>query len=246
MIESLQNEKVKLYAKLNNKKYRNELNLFVASGHHLVTEALKKNIVKEILLLNGEENVYGNVTYVTSEILKKISGLDNAPKVLAICHKCQGQDIKGNVIMLDDISDPGNLGTIIRTAVAFNYDTIILSSDTVDVYNPKVIRATEGMIFHINIIQDNLSSKIMELKDKGYLIYGTDVRGKSNIVLDKTKKHALIIGSEASGIKKDLLSLCDVSLCIKINPNCESLNAAVAAGILMYELTIQSYSSVLQ
>ena len=246
MIESLQNEKVKLYAKLSNKKYRNELDLFVASGHHLVTEALKRNIVKDIFLLKEEENIYDNVTYVTEEILKKISGLDNAPKVLAICHKLPQKEVYGNAIMLDDISDPGNLGTIIRTAVAFNYDTIILSPDTVDVYNSKVIRATEGMIFHINILQAELSAMIPKLKNKGYLIFGTDVRGKTNIAIDKVQNHALIIGSEARGIKEDLLTLCDQALCIKINPECESLNAAVAAGILMYELTIQASSTVIQ
>ena len=236
MIESLQNEKIKLYTKLSDKKYREEMNLFIASGHHLVTEAVKQDIVKEIFLLKNEENIYGNVTYVTKEILKKLSNLDNAPKVLAICKKIAEKEIKGNVIMLDDISDPGNLGTIIRTAVAFNYETIILSPETVDIYNSKVIRASEGMIFNINILQKDLKEMIRKLKNDNYLIYGTDVNKETKVTINNQNKHALIIGSEAKGIKKEIITECDQTLCIKTNPKCESLNAAVAAGILMHEL----------
>ena len=236
MIESTQNEKIKKYAKLNDKKYREELNLFIAPGKHLVEEAIKKNIVEEIFLSKDEENIYGNVTYVTKEILKKLSNLDNAPKVLAICKKQNEAEVKGNIIILDDISDPGNLGTIIRSAVAFNYETIILSKETVDVYNPKVIRATEGMIFNINIITTDLLEIIPKLKSDNYLIYGTNINGKNNNKSENISKHALIIGSEKEGIKKEILSLCDKNLLIKMNPKCESLNAAVAASILMYEL----------
>ena len=107
MIESLNNEKIKYYTKLNDKKYRKSEKLFIAAGEHLVTEALKKNIVKEILLLNGEENVYGDVTYVTSDILKKVSDLTNYPKVLAICYIKDDLKIEGNVVALDNITDPG-------------------------------------------------------------------------------------------------------------------------------------------
>ncbi len=234
MIESLQNEKIKRYTKLNEKKHRQEMNLFIASGQHLVNEAIKRNIVKEIFLLYNEPNTFGDVTYVTKDILKKLSGLDSAPKVLAICHKLNNSEIKGNIIMLDDISDPGNLGTIIRSAVAFNYQTIILSKDTVDIYNPKVVRASEGMIFNINIIIDDLKPIILKLKDDNYKVYGTDVSKGTKI--EQKSKHILIIGSEASGIKKELLDLCDQNLYIKMNSKCESLNAGVAASILMYEL----------
>ena len=236
MIESLQNEKIKNYAKLNDKKYREETGLFIASGHHLVTEALKKQIVEEIFLLKNEENIYGDVTYVTADILKKLSSLDSAPKVLAICRKLVPEEITGNVLILDDISDPGNLGTIIRSAVAFNYQTIILSPATVDLYNPKVIRASEGMLFNINILIADLKEIILKLKEDGYLIYGTDVYKDKNMILTKPERHALIIGSEAKGIKKEIIDICDQNLFIKMNQKCESLNAAVAASILMYEL----------
>ena len=237
MIESLNNEKIKYYTKLNDKKYRKSEQLFIAPGSHLVEEALKKGLVKEILLLKGEENIYDDkTTYVTKEILKKVSGLDSPPKILAICHMLSSKEIKGNVIILDDINDPGNLGTIIRSAIAFNYDTIIASSNTVDIYNLKTIRSSEGMIFNINYIVAPLPDTIKSLKEKGYTIYGTNVSGGSNIKPEK-EKHALIIGSEASGMKDDLKSLCDKLLYIKMNSLCESLNAGVSASILMYELT---------
>lgn len=235
MIESLNNEKIKYYTKLNDKKYRKSEKLFIAAGEHLVTEALKKHIVKEILLLNGEENVYGNVTYVTSDILKKVSDLTNYPKVLAICYIKDDLKIEGNVVALDNIKDPGNLGTIIRSAVAFNYDTILLSEECVDVYNSKVVRATEGMLFNVNIVTCDLFSTLLKLKESGYKIYGTDVvNGESPAY--ESNKHVLIIGSEARGMSNSIREICDKNLYIKMNDKCESLNAGVSASILMYEL----------
>lgn len=235
MIESLNNEKIKYYTKLNDKKYRKNEKLFIAAGEHLVTEALKKNIVKEILLLNGEENVYGDVTYVTSDILKKVSDLTNYPKVLAICYIKDDLKIEGNVVALDNIKDPGNLGTIIRSAVAFNYDTILLSEECVDVYNSKVVRATEGMLFNVNIVTCDLFSTLLKLKESGYKIYGTDVvNGESPAY--ESNKHVLIIGSEARGMSNSIREICDKNLYIKMNDKCESLNAGVSASILMYEL----------
>ena len=235
MIESLNNEKIKYYTKLNDKKYRKSEKLFIAAGEHLVTEALKKNIVKEILLLNGEENVYGDVTYVTSDILTKVSDLTNYPKVLAICYIKDDLKIEGNVVALDNIKDPGNLGTIIRSAVAFNYDTILLSEECVDVYNSKVVRATEGMLFNVNIVTCDLFSTLLKLKESGYKIYGTDVvNGESPAY--ESNKHVLIIGSEARGMSNSIREICDKNLYIKMNDKCESLNAGVSASILMYEL----------
>ena len=235
MIESLNNEKIKYYTKLNDKKYRKSEKLFIAAGEHLVTEALKKNIVKEILLLNGEENVYGDVTYVTSDILKKVSDLTNYPKVLAICYIKDDLKIEGNVVALDNIKDPSNLGTIIRSAVAFNYDTILLSEECVDVYNSKVVRATEGMLFNVNIVICDLFSTLLKLKESGYKIYGTDViNGESPAY--ESNKHVLVIGSEARGMSNSIREICDKNLYIKMNDKCESLNAGVSASILMYEL----------
>jgi TrmH family RNA methyltransferase len=121
--------------------------------------------------------------------------------VLAICKKIPPKPISGNVIILDDISNPGNLGTIIRSAVAFNYPNIIISKNTVDPYNEKVIRSTEGMIFKVNLIIADLTDEIVKLKKDNYKIFGTDVNGGSNPCYEPSK-HALIIGSEATGMNQ--------------------------------------------
>lgn len=233
IIESLNNEKIKFYTKLQNKKYREQEGLFIAPGEHLVREALSLNLVKEIFLLEGEENTYGNATYLKESVMKKLSGLENAPKVLAIVKKNISQKVIGKAIILNNLKDPGNIGTIIRSAVAFNYDTVILSPNCADVYNIKTVRATEGMLFKINIIIKEESEIIQELKSNGYKIIGTDVKnGKHPYKLNQN--HALIIGSEAKGMDESLKSLCDELFYIPMNNKCESLNAGVSASILMY------------
>ena len=132
MIESINNEKIIKYSKLKQKKYRDESSLFIVEGKHLVEEAKKHDLVVEEFILN--ENI-------SESAMKKLSNLDNPNEYLAIVKKIKSRDIKGNVLIVDGIQDPGNLGTIIRSSVAFNIDTIILSNDTVDQYNDKVIRA---------------------------------------------------------------------------------------------------------
>lgn len=236
MIESIHNPKVKLLIKLKNKKDIESNNLFIVEGQYLVAEAIKNNYIKEIFLLDKEDNIYGEVTYVTKDILKKITNLTNPPKVIALCYLLKAKEIKGNVLILDNIKDPGNLGTIIRSAVAFNYDTIIISKESVSLYNPKVIRATEGMLFNINIITNDLIPYINKLKKDNYFIYGTDVKEGVLPESESKNKHALIIGSEATGINKKILELCNKKLYINMNDKCESLNASISASILMYEL----------
>ena len=144
-IESLTNTHVKEWVKLKNKKYRDEVGLFLIEGDHLINEARKKNLIKEIISITNEQADF----YVTKEIMKKISSQVSIANNIAVCYKIKEQELKGNIVLLDNIQDPGNLGTIIRSAVAFGFKNIILSDDTVDLYNDKVIRASEGMIFHI-------------------------------------------------------------------------------------------------
>lgn len=236
MIESINNERVKLYSKLKEKKYRDLNDLFIVEGQHLVSEALKEGYIKEILLLIGEKNVYGNVTYVTNEILKKITSLDNPPKVLAVSSTLKPSPVKGNVLIIDDLKDPGNLGTIIRSCAAFDYETVLISKESVSIYNPKVIRATEGMIFKVNIIIGDILPMIKTLKENKYTIYGTDVNGGTSPKGAAKSLHALVIGNEAIGVSKQILNLCDQKLYIKMDEKCESLNASISASILMYEL----------
>lgn len=236
MINSVSNEKIKKYSKLLQKKYRDESNLYLVSTDHLVREAIKERNVVDIFLLENKENYYGNVTIVTETVMRKLTNLKTLPNVVAVVKKKKEENIKGNVILLDGVQDPGNVGTIIRSAVAFNIDTIVFGNGTVDVYNEKVLRASEGMINNINIIKKELVDIIMELKVNGYEIIGTKVDGGTDIKNIKSKKFALLVGNEGNGVSKELLDLCDVFAYIKMNDSCESLNVGVATSIIIHEL----------
>lgn len=234
-ITSLNNEKVSNWAKLKMKKYRDVEHLFIVESEHLVEEALKKGIVKEII--TTEERSYDVPVYeVTEEIMKRLTSLVTPSKVMAVCSHILPDDIEGNVLLIDRLQDPGNLGTIIRSAVAFGFNTLIVSNDTVDVYNDKVIRSSEGMIFNINIIKDDLKKMIPRLKEKGYYVIGTDVKRGHNIKEFKGHKCAFVIGNEGAGMSFDVRELCDSFVYIPMDSKCESLNAAVASSIIMYEV----------
>lgn len=240
MIESINNEKIKKYNKLLQKKYRDETNMYLVSTEHLVLEAQKRNLIIEIFLLENEKNIYGNVIYVKENVMRKLSNLNTIPRVVAVVKKERSKNIFGNIVMLDGLQDPGNLGTIIRSAVAFNIDTIILGDNTVDLYNEKVLRASEGMIFNINIVKKNLIDSIMELKVKGYKIIGTKVNNGIDIKDIDVDKYAFIIGNEGKGISEDILNICDKYVYIPMNNKCESLNASIASSIIMYEINKKS------
>lgn len=239
LYSSIENKKIKDIKKLYTKKYRDLNNKFIVEGEHLVIEAFKNNLLEELIL---EENVNLNLnirtSYVTENVLKYISELDNPSKIIGICRKKEEEKIGNKILVLDDIQDPGNLGTIIRSAVAFNIDTIILSKRTVDLYNSKVIRATQGMLFNINIIIRNIDEFVPNLKDNGYKILSTKVTGGKSIKnIELDDKFALIMGNEGSGVRENLLNVSDEYIFIEMNKNCESLNVAVATSIILYELS---------
>lgn len=238
LITSVNNNRIKDICKLKEKKYRDSTNTFIIEGKNLINEAYKKNLLKEIYVLESIDiSLDIDTYYVTKEVMKKISSTDSIPSIIGICNKKKEDSIGNRLLILDNIQDPGNLGTIIRSSKAFNIDTIIVSPDTVDMYNSKVLRSTEGMIFHTNIIIRELSSFIKNLKEDNYIIYGTKVDGGTNIKdININNKYALVIGNEGRGMSSTISDLCDKYLYIKMNNEVESLNAAVAASILLYEM----------
>ena len=243
VITSLDNEKVKMLKKLQKKKYRDEYNLFIVEGEHLAIEAFRAGVLEELILEEGTDlpfpSPYG---YYSREVLSKISALDTPSSVMALCRKRDrdGEEVEGNrILVLDDIQDPGNLGTIIRSALAFGVTTIVLSEETVDLYNPKVLRATQGMIFHTNIIVRNVYDWVRMIKASDFKVYATCVDGGvdvKSLIPDDKEKFVLIVGNEGNGVKRRILDLCDENLYIKMNADVESLNVAVATSILLYEL----------
>lgn len=238
IITSLNNPTIKEISKLKNKKYRDLTNTYLVEGEHLVEEAYKNNLLIKIILLEDTICNYDiEKIYVTKEVMKKLTELDTPNKIIGIVKKNTPLPIGNKILILDNIQDPGNLGTIIRSSVAFDIDTIVLSPNTVDIYNPKVIRSTQGMIFYTNIITLELKEFINEIKTKNYTIFGTNVRNGKNIKeITLPEKFALVLGNEGQGVSKEIESLCDDNIYIKMSSKCESLNVSVATSILLYEV----------
>lgn len=245
VITSLDNSHIKELMKLKQRKYRDKTATFLVEGLHLVIEAYKSGLVKEIILVTDEVlPLDANIIYVSNDIMAKLSSLETPPTAIAWCNMMIEKSQLGNrILMLDSIQDPGNLGTIIRSAKAFNIDTVILGEGTVDLYNPKVLRATQGILFHINIINKPLIPLINDLKNNHYPIYGTNVINGIDVKTLNRKalnKYVLIVGNEGNGISNNLKALVDTNLYIDINKQVESLNVGVATSILLYELNRSS------
>lgn len=238
LYSSIDNNKIKDLKKLQVKKYRDKKEKFLVEGRHLVLEAYKTGYLDELLLEENELLPLDVMThYMTNNVSNYLSELETTTNIIGVCNKKEGI-LKGNrIVYLDCIQDPGNLGTIIRSCVAFNVDTLILSKDCVDLYNSKVIRATQGLLFHMNIIIEDVEKVIPKLKDEGYKIYGTNVtHGKSLKNVAKVEKFVIIMGNEGNGIGEVSSELCDEFLYIDMNGACESLNVGVATSIILYEM----------
>ena len=238
LYSSVDNSKIKDLKKLQTKKYRDKKGLFLVEGKHLALEAYKTGYLKELLLEENELLPLDVMTYyMTNNVKNYLSELETPTNVIGVCNKKEGI-IKGNkIVYLDCIQDPGNLGTIIRSCVAFNIDTLVLSRDCVDLYNSKVIRASQGLVFHLNIVIADINEFCPNLKDNGYKIYGTKVtHGKSLKTIEKVSKFVIIMGNEGNGISELSSELCDEFIYIDMNDKCESLNVGVATSIILYEL----------
>lgn len=233
---SIENERIKNIKKLQIKKYRDQENLFIIEGEHLVKEAYNLSMLELLIVKDGYKcDITANKIIVNDKVMKYLSELDTPAPIIGIARKNNNNKIGSKVIALDGVQDPGNLGTIIRSSIAFNFDTILLSNDCVDVYNSKVIRATQGMILKVNIIKDNLVDILKELDN--YTIYGTSVVNGTNIKDIKKKDNIVVVmGNEGTGVTKEVQNLCNEFVYIPMNENCESLNVAVASSIIMHEI----------
>ena len=178
--------------------------------------------------------------YVSKKVLDSITDVSNPQGILAVIGKKEGnnsidynQDL---ILILDGIQDPGNLGTILRTADSVGLKQIIVSANSGDIYNPKVVRSTMGAIFRVEVIESkNLIEMIKQIKENEFQVVATDLHTNKNIYQVDYSKTAIIIGNEANGVSKDILQQADFRVKIPMLGNTESLNASVATGIILYE-----------
>lgn len=248
-ITSTSNETIKYFISLNDKKTRMNAKRFIVEGYHLVNEASKTNLLEAIISTDEKElKKINNVKryLVNDAIINKIATTKNPQNILGIVKMLDHNItnllpiIKGNktkLVMLDDVNDPGNLGTIIRTAAGLGYDGIIMSPNTVDLYNEKVIRSTQGVMFKIPIIKANLQEVIKLLKKEKVFCIGTALTNAKDVKhITKKDKFAICLGNEAKGISKEVLDNMDENVKIAMKNDVESLNVSIAAGIIMYEM----------
>jgi RNA methyltransferase, TrmH family len=243
-IQSSKNPVVKQWKKLLTKKGRDQSLTYIVEGFHLVEEALKQDdTVIELILVEGVEmpnkwNPDGiELVQVSEEVGKALADTETTQGVFAVCRQKDPEAINESktFLLLDGLQDPGNIGTIIRTAEASGIDSIVLGKGTGDLYNPKVIRSAQGSHFHLPIIKSDLSEIIPVLKEKGIPVYGTALEnGEEYTSVKPQDSYALIVGNEGSGMSGEILSMTDQNLYIPIYGKSESLNVAIAAGILLY------------
>ena len=238
LITSKDNNRIKEIRKLLTKKYSLEKGLFVIEGENLIEEAIKNHMLKELYVLEGSTCNYDfNYDYITEEVMKSISDLKSTPRLLGVSKIYNTNHIGNKIVILDNIQDPGNAGTIIRSSVAFGADTVIFSKDSVSPYNEKVLRSTGGMIYNTNIVIGDLKEIINKIKEKHIKVVGTSLKkSKSLEELEKTEEFAIIFGNEGNGVREEILSMCDEIIRIDMNPTCESLNVGVSSGIILYYL----------
>lgn len=247
-IASVQNPNVKEWKKLQTKKGRTRSGKFLIEGPHLVEEAMKSGVeIDEWIVQEGvihpieKEADDRSLFVVTSGVMKEIAGTEHPQGLVCVCRKFTPSSFTetpaGKYLLIDGVQDPGNVGTIIRTADAAGMTAVILGKGSVDPFNDKVLRASQGSLFHLPVIEGDLHEWITDLKNQGVPVFGTSVDGGKHYAEAEVQGNfALIVGNEGSGVDPELLESTDENLCIPIRGKAESLNVSVAAGILMFGL----------
>lgn len=252
-IISRDNINIKQAAKLKNKKYRQQLKLYLVEGQRLVNEALMSNQVIEKIFVAEDFSLSDEMArqleqfdcyLISSALFSYIADTENPQGIAAIIQKPEPnwQLLVNNeacLLLLDQIADPGNMGTIIRTAWAFNFDGIMLTPGCVDPYSPKVVRATMGGIFHLPVYE--IDELVLDrLIHSGYKLIGSYPHAPNSIYeVEYTGPIVIVIGSEAQGISPEISERCKVKAVIPVNARVESLNAAVSSAIIMSEVNRQ-------
>ena len=237
MIVSKDNAKYKLWSKLSQKKYRLKEQLFLVEGEHLVVEAKKAGVIVDVLMCEGTSfNIDSPITYLAKPLFEKLTTTVTSAGIMAVCRMCTDKMVLNNrLLLIDGIQDPGNLGTLIRSALAFGFDGLVMSENTVDVYNEKVVRATQGALFKLLMKRTNLIDCIADLQKSGVIVYASTLNDDAKAIDEISPAHAMafIVGNEGAGVCDTLVEMSDGSVTIKMSETVESLNVGVAGSILM-------------
>ena len=241
IISSPKNEKIKELVKLQNAKGRKKAGMYLLEGEHLVEEAIKEKAPIELIVVSSNRledyqlllsRTNAQLLVVSQEVFQKLSMTETTQGILAVVEivKQEALPQNGRIIVLDAIQDPGNLGTIVRTADAAGFDAVILGTGTVDLYNDKVLRSMQGSHFHIPVFQANLQEYLPFLKSKGVQVAVTALHrdSKDYTVLQGVTDVAIVVGNEGQGVSSDVISLADVVITIPMFGKAESLNVAIA------------------
>lgn len=246
-IGSKQNANVKEWKKLHTKKGRTRSGKFLVEGPHLVEEVLNSEleilewIVQEGIVYPFEQQADDNSLFVvTSGVMKEISETEHPQGVVVVCKKQDVgslDDLSGSYLLVDGVQDPGNVGTMIRTADAAGLTAVILGQGCADPYNGKVLRATQGSFLHLPVVEGDLHEWVSDFKKQGLTVFGTSLQGgKPYTEALAQENFALIVGNEGGGVDPELLEAADENLYIPIQGKAESLNVSIAAGILLFGL----------
>lgn len=258
VISSKQNERFKSWKKLLTKKGRKKEQAFLVEGEHLVEEALFSGWPLLELIQAEHYTVPERWSEKTASIEKKAEISSGLFKALSETEAPQGIALKigfpkwpslsdllnesSFLLLVDGVQDPGNLGTIIRTADAAGLDALFLGKGTVDPFSGKVLRATQGSIFHLPVIEVDLEQVIPQLQEAGWKVYATALREACDyreVKIETDEKVALVVGNEGQGINQDILDIVERKMKIPIWGKAESLNVAIATGILLYHFQEQ-------
>lgn len=261
VISSKDNEFIKHIKKLKDKKYRDENNEYVVEGVKLIEEAVREKAkIKKIIVCEDTTRTYEIPTqvmleiakyeciYVTNKVFLSITQVTNPQGIMAIIEKNSENNIidytQDIIVVLDNVQDPGNLGTILRTVDSIGLTQIVVTKDTVDAFNSKVVRSTMGAIFRVKIIEvEDLSQAIKEMRKHHFKLIVTSLQTENSIYDIEFNKKIIVIGNEANGVSKEIQDMADEKAKIPMLGKTESLNASVAAGIVMYEYVRQKINN---
>ena len=240
-IQSTSNKTIKALAKLHQKKYRDQENRYLIEGEHLVNEAKNAGVLEHIYSLSPYPIGIPN-TLCSQPVLNKLSSQQSDAVLIGVCRKNATESAASDhILVLNDVQDPGNLGTLLRSAYSFGFEKVILSPGCADLYNSKTIQSSQGALFHIPVEKQDILSWIGQARSEGFVCFATALHSHSRFLheISFPKKTALILGNEGSGLPDEIIKACNESVKIEMAAF-ESLNVAIAGSIGMYEAFIQS------